>query len=340
MRPSKTVSLFSVLIVCALFFGYQIWGNKNQIQVVKENQDAELSANFKKAVISKPDNLIIPKSEDMETPELGFPLPAQIIFPSGGVANIDFQLEAFYSIPSYRSGELDKFYGELLESVDQGNGSSANALAGLHEDCFGVPREASKHSELLEQFQLSGSYELNDEGSESIQLLPGSREYDMAYDTIGKLYSFCKNVPVEDYKSRHELRQKALGLGDPDSLINYAYTLKETDKKAAFQVFKQIWDRGYITVGNEISSAYGTGNHSNTTDIPDHISAYAFQLATDKVFQEAINQFPDKFGLPQSPLSTGYPDNPNLTPSQYLEAEELAIKLLEENDACCKGPWK
>lgn len=341
MRPSKTVSLFTVLIVCALFFVHHLWTNKNQIRAVEGKVDArEISTSIKKQEDSEADNPIISSTEDAVSTDIEFPLSTQIIFPGGGVANISFQLSAFYSVPRYRSGELDKFYGELLESVEQGNGSSASALAGLHEDCFGVPREASKHSELVEQFQISGSYELNGEGNESIQLLPGSREYDMAYDTIKKLYSFCKNVPLEDYKSRYELRQKALELGDPNSLINHAYALKETDPKAAFQVFKQIWDRGYITVGNEISFAYAAGNHSTTSDIPDYISAYAFQLATDRVFQEAANQFPDKFGYSQSPSRSGYPVNSNLTANQYLEAEEIAIRLLEKNDSCCKGLWK
>lgn len=331
------------LVFLSMFLGLLLWqAITNDSAVTVETTDKQIFINEKRAVSKSSASDDLMPASFQEGADAEFPQTAFITFPNGDLVEISFQLSEWFSVPKPKIANLGLFYGDLLKSVEGGNGTAALAMAGLAEDCRYISRDKATHSDSLSSFRLDGRYPIGN--GEYLEVDIGSHQYDMMYKNYKALYELCRNVPLNEHEKSTDWYEKALTLKSPSALKKQASSISSTEPEKAYEIFKELWESGYVDAGGELSYLYSSGLFPNSGGEPDLISAYAYHLATNMVIEanyrvnrpENIDTANRLVDMANSLRLAGE----NLSPNDQLEAEKKATALLRENPNCCIGQWK
>ena len=105
---------------------------------------------------------------------------------------------------------------------------------------------------------------------------------------------------------------------------------------------KQSWDLGYVGNGYALSFMLSQGIGGSDSQSPDFVTAYAYSLVTNLVRGKAmeINESPF-YGNRVSEMELALENTlgVHLDMEQKIEAQSVAVSLLNSNLNCCIGSW-
>jgi len=157
-------------------------------------------------------------------------------------------------------------------------------------------------------------------------------------DVLSKSYKYCEGITETDRKNY--LQWASLG-NESGDFVSYSILSEQIEVHLKQELHQKWWDEHkFVGAANYLSNEYQRGvmDDAGTRTKPDYIKSYAYFLVTEKLsgkFLEANNS--------QLALARIQPEIDerkssiaiNLSPQQQIEAEALAVKLLEDGSTKC-----
>lgn len=338
-RHKAFLFLILALVLNSLFFFF----NKTQTEII-ELPTSDVTTTSKEELLQE--TASFDNEEALHTKEQAsseFPRLSDVLFPNGAHVEVVYQLTSSHNVPSPRKGALNVYIFELMGLAVEGNAGAAQGVYSLLSDCSSTPRTQSEFNDSLMELQTSGKVtHASGMGVTPGHVFPvGSEVHSMAVNTVRLKYESCSRVTDLQISEREKWNTMAKELGSARALGQRARELLQTDPEAAFEVYQQLWNAGEISFASELQRAYQTGTAPKANGKPDLITAYAFELLLNKVFEQAHydSKNPNATNLAAMMDESLAQLAANLTYEQKISAEERAVKLLKENQNCCKGIW-
>lgn len=264
-------------------------------------------------------------------------------FPTGNPIEVVYQRYEIEPLPIEATKHLVDMYGALVSAASNGNGDAAHFLYANTKICSAAARtevERDKRVRILlnEQHAYVNSSDGADGPTEIIDVEPN--EYELYRQRIYGRFEYCKGLSDEQISNPSKWLSLAVELGNPDAISRMAVSNYGTQD--SFNQFKQLWDDGYVDNGHAIGIYYQQGVPTeNGRKTPDYISAYAYTVAMNAVWKQAIirsnpSDLANKIAAIDisSQAAAGY-----LSPSEQKIADELAIRLIRDHPKCCLSNW-
>ena len=244
----------------------------------------------------------------------GYPKNLTITFPAGEKLSVPFKLLNSYYLPIISKDNISDYVNILIGLSENDNPAISAEIFSILDGCSNAPRTKKEYDLSVDNIEK----EANGDIEELLYLL----KFD---------YRICENVTDEQIENRSVWKDKAIELGDYNSLLELAVLNRDEQ----MEIYQRLWDLGHSGIGIALAEKYT--NREN----PDYMTAYAYHLASNITFEQAYieNESSSSSGLLKSMDTSLSISASRLSPSEQAEAESLAFKLLSENEKCCLGIW-
>ena len=351
MRSRKInlgVTAVLVILGIGIIFLWLTSESGGQGNLSSNNDEQQHEQQQKALVSSKPKEHRKPAPLDIELDESifasedsvmeSFPRKLDVQFPSGQKISVSYENDGYDLLPPFTAENIGNYINLLKDLVEQeGSGVAANALWESLGDCSSSPRSEKAYRERYDNLLNSGNYTNGIDDQESLKLLPGSENHEIALTGLKLNYLKCRNIPDDLIAERAVWQDKAIELNSYAAITRKAAELVFDDPTAAHDLYLKAWDAGHIGVGSAVGFAFKRGTLNGS---PDPVTAYAYTLAQNQIIKAFVEQSDSLNAIGLYNLSvSGLEGSENLTSEEFLQAEQIAIKLIQDNKNCCKGIW-
>lgn len=344
----KKYFLFGLLLVSVLIAGIAFYSTPKYPvtateSVTSKDKVVPLNIDIERIDNTKPPEVEKPILEDDKIDIGSFPKNIDLTFSSGESVSVKYDLFGSYYLPPITSDNIENYVNSLLTLAEQGNGDAANALSVALNDCTNAPRNEQDFSSRMDALVTAGEYRTGNDGESIRKVDVGSYNFDSIVNTLKFDYHLCKNVSEDLLSQRLDWQEKAIELNSYEAITRRTGELLrvESSGRDRYELNKQAWEAGHVGVAKALGLAYEAGLPESTEGVPDRLTAFAYSLVQNKIIDGYLSESesPTASTLRESYRQAIAAESALLSPSEFLDVEQIAIELIRDNEKCCKGPW-
>jgi len=266
-----------------------------------------------------------------------------VTFPTGDTIEVTYKRYEKEPLPIAPTKHLIDMYGALEQAANNGDGDAAYFLYNSTKTCSAAARTEKERDRqvnvlLTQHHAYVSSADGSDVPTELIDVDPN--EFELYEQRIYGAFSYCKKLSDEQIENPSKWLDRAIELGSHQALSRVA--VSNLGSEDSFQKFRQLWDEGYVDIGHAMAVNYQQGVPTeNGRQPPDYISAYAYTVAMNAVWKQAIiRSNPTDLANKIATIDSSTQSVPGyLSQEDQKTADELAIKLIKDHPKCCLSNW-
>jgi len=261
-----------------------------------------------------------------------------ITFPDGTEVNIKLINWQPDPPPFYPTEKLIDMYDALVAEAEIGNAAAARTLYEALTICEMAFSDEASYQEALSLLRQKGvrSYPGDQHAQENI---PPGLDTSHHEEMITEQYIKCQGITTRQKQNKIQWAEMAAHGGDFLAMRTMANEQGFTQE--GFEWYEKGWKSGHASAADALSIWYRNGAPDSAGGKPDYISSYAYLLINFKIYENVFNSS----NSPQAQNRIVDMENAllgiggYLNPQDQVKAEELAVKLLQDNSNCCLGGW-
>lgn len=240
--------------------------------------------------------------------------------------------------PFYPTKRLLDMYGALVAEAESGSAAAARLLYQELTFCETAFVDYDEYQEALRKLREEGlrTYPGAENRSEKVHRGLDTTSHS---EIITEGYEKCQGITQKHTENIIQWAELAAHNGDFLSMRTMANEKGFTPE--GLEWYEKAWKAGHVSAADALSIWHRNGASETSGRQPDYLTSYAYLLVNYKVYEDALK-------------SSGYPQAQNLivsmdsalqglggylSPQEQAQAENLAVKLLRENENCCFGGW-
>lgn len=226
---------------------------------------------------------------------------------------------------------------EDLESIAYDDAIAARALGMELCTCLRGPKSKQELDEQITS--LKQESRLVDEGAAQAND-QNPFDYAEAIQRVEQSYRYCSSLSEDQLARAEEFLE--LGSQGGDFLASaalYEQYLSEGDWEPLFEVSQRLWDEhGSATALSALVLIYDEGylDDFQIGTTPNRVTTHALNIVSSEVTFLGYGQYYDSESDFRVQIDDALSKTAEkLSPQEHLEAEEIAIKIISENENCC-----